>query len=249
MEIADGGPLDRATLMHERVHDRLRGMIADRALAPGERLVETVLAAGMGVSRTPVREAIRRLVQEKWLVEQPTGGVVVRTLSASDLIDAYSVRAVLEGLASRLAAQLVRDEDLIRLRQISDLELEALQARDLAAVSRLNGSFHARVADLSRNQPVLDALDGLSIHTVYYCRTILDGAQEEGRRDEFLEYYRQRVLDHAAMVDQLERHDVHVEDSMRRHVASNAESLLRLLRIDDDLRVADVGARLAAKLP
>jgi DNA-binding GntR family transcriptional regulator len=146
------------------VYDRLRGEIIAGALAPDERLSEPVLAARLGVSRTPVREALRRLEAETLVVEQPTGGVRVAPLDVADARQVYEVRARLEGLLARRAAERVAGRvagsdraapaddpadpaDVARLARLVEL-MDAVRDHD-DEVLRIGAEFHAVVERLA----------------------------------------------------------------------------------------------------
>ncbi|WP_454044699.1 GntR family transcriptional regulator, partial [Cellulosimicrobium sp. Marseille-Q8652] len=94
------------------VYDLLRTRIIDGTLAPGARLTEPVLSAQLGVSRTPVREALRLLQAEALVVELPTGGVRVAALDLADARRVYEVRARLEGLLARDACERAGPDDV-----------------------------------------------------------------------------------------------------------------------------------------
>lgn len=97
------------------VYEELLAQIQDMRLEPGRRLHETELANGLGVSRTPLREALRLLLAEDLLEQLPTGGMVVRRLSPRDAAELYAVRARLEGLVASAAAERVQPADVDRL--------------------------------------------------------------------------------------------------------------------------------------
>ncbi|GAA4842787.1 GntR family transcriptional regulator [Luteimicrobium xylanilyticum] len=144
------------------VYDVLRTEIIDGTLAPDERLSEPVLAARLGVSRTPVREALRRLEAETLVVEQPTGGVRVAPLDVADARQVYEVRARLEGLLARRAAERVagldgrpgadesRAEDVERLSRLVDL-MDTVRDHD-DEVLRIGAEFHAVVERLAEDR-------------------------------------------------------------------------------------------------
>lgn len=229
------GPIDRGAYMHERVYQRIRDMIVDGRLGPGDRLVETALASHLGVSRTPVREAIRRLVQERWVVLQDTGGVTVRELSARDLVDAYTARAALESMATRLAARNATAQEIAELRKLTEQEAEATKQADLVLLSKVNGMFHDGVARLSRNQPLLDALSGLAIHTIYFKRAILRAAEDPEWHTQYLEYVQHRNADHVTILNLIAQGDCDAaEEWMRQHVLENADNLVKLLKLNSD---------------
>jgi DNA-binding GntR family transcriptional regulator len=117
-------------------------MIISGELPPQSRLVELQLAAEFGVSRTPVREALKRLTADKLVVADPVRGLVVHEPEPEEIEDVYLVRDVLEGLATRLAAQRIRPEELARLRVILDSMHQALDRGDTALVVNANMAFH-----------------------------------------------------------------------------------------------------------
>ncbi|GMA23101.1 GntR family transcriptional regulator [Luteimicrobium album] len=142
------------------VYDALRTEIIDGTLAPDERLSEPALAARLGVSRTPVREALRRLEAETLVVEQPTGGVRVAPLDVADARQVYEVRARLEGLLARRAAERVAGSmaeapddgapdpaDVARLVRLVEL-MDAVRDHD-DEVLRIGAEFHAVVERLA----------------------------------------------------------------------------------------------------
>ena len=120
------------------------------ALTPGDRLVETELAQRLGLSRTPVREAIRVLESEGLVAHVPRVGLSVRTLDYSEVMELYAMRAVLEGTAARMAAQAASDIELTELAEINS-ELRAA-AGDSARSYELNRQFHLALLDGAKNR-------------------------------------------------------------------------------------------------
>jgi DNA-binding GntR family transcriptional regulator len=157
--------------------DRLAGAIQTRVLSGdvpvGTRLRQETLAEEFGVSRTPVREALRKL-QATGLVELlPNRGAVVRGPSAREIREAYEVRAELEGLAAELAAGRISDRDLLRLREAQALfrkSVETLIARrarrrapwkDESVWVRANDLFHQAILDAAGNERLSDTIADL----------------------------------------------------------------------------------------
>ncbi len=157
--------------------DRLAGAIQTRVLSGdvpvGTRLRQEALADEFGVSRTPVREALRKL-QATGLVElHPNRGAVVRGPSAREIREAYEVRAELEGLAAELAAGRISDRDLLRLREAQTLfrkSVETLIARrarrrapwkDESVWVRANDLFHQAILDAAGNERLSDTIADL----------------------------------------------------------------------------------------
>lgn len=148
---------DRGGSLHEAVRDEVRRRIIEGELAPGARLVERVLAAELGVSRVPVREALRALQAEGFAEDRPRRGMVVRVLSDQDVEDLFDVREALEAVLCRRVAQRADDDGRKRLRDVLVEAQDALQRGDRAAAVRANASFHDVLLHAS-NSPVLTAL-------------------------------------------------------------------------------------------
>jgi DNA-binding GntR family transcriptional regulator len=137
--------------LRDQVVDELRRQIVDGVHAPGDRLTEDSLAEAFGVSRNPVREAIRVLESEGFVVAQPRRGAVVASLSTQDVQDLFDVRLALEPLAARLAAERGGPAAAAALREITGAARAAAAARHLDLAAELNTRFHATVCVHSGN--------------------------------------------------------------------------------------------------
>lgn len=135
----------------ERVTRRLRDEILDGVRMPASKLVERDLAAELGVSRVPVRDALRALVAEGLVTPRPRSWSVVREFTASDVADLNEVRSAFEPLTFRLAAQRRTREGLERLRAVLDQELEAARGGDAVRAKRAAADFHEVVTTLAAN--------------------------------------------------------------------------------------------------
>jgi DNA-binding GntR family transcriptional regulator len=134
------------------VIDAIREGIKEGRYSPGQRLIELDLTRQLGVSRGPFREALRRLVGDGLIVNEPHRGAYVRTFSRKDVEDLYRVREVIEGLAARLAAEAVKAGDKARDlgRVWKDMEKQRANYSH-AAYMRLNEQFHDQIVRLSGN--------------------------------------------------------------------------------------------------
>jgi len=137
--------------LRDLVTRELRRRILVGELAPGERLVEDRLAELLGVSRNPVREAMRVLATEGFVEVTPRRGAAVARLSADEAEELFDVRTALEGLAARLAARKRSPAAVERLRSLLERAKAAVATGDLAGVADLNTEFHAAVADAAGN--------------------------------------------------------------------------------------------------
>ncbi|MFJ1817030.1 MULTISPECIES: GntR family transcriptional regulator [unclassified Streptomyces] len=136
----------------ERVTRQLRNEIIDGVREPGSKLVERELAAELGVSRLPVREALKALVTEGLVTPRPRTWAVVREFTAADVEDLDEVRAALEALTFRLAAQRRTRAGLEKLRADLDAELKAAAKGDAVRARRAAADFHETVTALADNE-------------------------------------------------------------------------------------------------
>lgn len=179
----------------EGVYAAVRTAISTGEFAPGEPLVELQLAARYGVSRTPVREALRRLEQDR-LVERGARGLAVRRVDAQEVLEIYEARMVLEAAVARAAAERRSDVDLAVLQSMIDAD-----RRDAPAAgeerARRNHEFHAAVWAASRNRVLVDLLERLGMHLLRHPETTLAWP---GRWEQALDQ-------HQELVDALHRRD------------------------------------------
>jgi DNA-binding GntR family transcriptional regulator len=170
----------------EAVYQALRHGIVHGSLAPGERLRSDALANEMRVSRTPVREALRKLEAEG-LVAHSGARLVVRAFSEQDLTELFYVREALEGMAARLAAENATPSEIAQIRELLE-DMETVRRRgDVAALRRLTGEFHQSVCRASHNNRLLHSLQSLLDHVRQIRTSTLYG---EGRPARALEEHR-----------------------------------------------------------
>lgn len=147
--------LDGYKPLRDVVFETLRDAIITQVLKPGERLMEIQLADEMGVSRTPVREAIRKLELEGLVVMVPRKGAYVAGVSMKDIHEVYEVRAALEMLAVTLAAERITDEELDALERQVLRESEAEENSDENALDNIiyiDSTFHDIIYQAAHNQ-------------------------------------------------------------------------------------------------
>ena len=137
--------------LRERIKDVILQRIVSGEYPPGSRLVETRIAQELGVSQAPVREALRDLEQLGCIVHEPFRGCSVRAFSADELLEAFPVRAALEALAARLAAERIAEGELLQLAELLDTMRAAARRGDAHGQSQANASFHATIVRAARN--------------------------------------------------------------------------------------------------
>jgi DNA-binding GntR family transcriptional regulator len=138
-------------ILREQVRDLLLTRILSGHYSPGSRLVETRIAQELGISQAPVREALRDLEQLGCVVHEAFRGCSVRELSIDDLLEAFPVRAALESVAARLAADKISDDELALLDGFVDTMRAAAEDGDAMAESAADAAFHATIVQAARN--------------------------------------------------------------------------------------------------
>ncbi|SFR15541.1 GntR family transcriptional regulator [Poseidonocella sedimentorum] len=214
-----GDPAPSAGLQGQSVYARLCDEIRSGALAPGARLLETDIAARLQTSRTPVREAIRRLEAEGLVDHQPRTGAIVRVLDYSEIMELYEMRTVLEGTAARLAARAASPMEIEELKSIHQEMIRS--PGDSAGQVLLNRQFHTRLLEAARNRFLLRA--AVSVEKTLL---ILGPSAME-----FPERMREAFAEHGAVIEALEARDgAGAELAMRRHMENAQLARLRMLR-------------------
>ncbi len=199
-------------------YQTLLGEIRAGALLPGDRLRETELADRLGVSRTPVREAIRQLEADGLVSHIPRQGATIRRLDYAEVMELYEMRAVLEGTAARLAARAAADIELDELEALND---SLAAAQDAGEAFRLNRLFHASLLDAAKNRFLRHAMSALQKALMILGPTTL---AESDRFEAALEEHRSLL---AAM---RARDGAAAEQAMRLHIEASQRARIRALR-------------------
>jgi DNA-binding GntR family transcriptional regulator len=223
--LASVGSLSRISVnsfspIREEVFARLRQAILAGELKPGTRLVERELAAQLGVSRTPVREAFRKLELEGLVSQTGRRTLVVTQVSAQDMREVFQIRAALEGLAAAMAAENAGPRHLTRFRSIvADME-RCLEAGDLKGFGRLNDRFNETLYEAAGSARLSQMLESLR---EYVSRLTRVGYDAPGRP-------REALAEHAAIVDAIAARDAEAaRQAATGHVQHSQKSLLRTL--------------------
>ncbi len=211
-------------------YDRLLDEIRTGRLPPGARLREADLAARLGISRTPVREAIRRLEGEGLVVHEARSGAALRRLDHAEVMELYEMRSVLEGTAARMAA---RGASEVELAELKALNLEMAGAvDDPERTGRLNRQFHATLLNAARNRFLSRAMATLQ-------RTLLILGPSTLANPDRAE---QALLEHGRILKALAARDMdEAELAMRSHIEMAQLMRLRQLRdagVQDDTDAA-----------
>lgn len=204
--------------MQEIVYEKIRDAILGGQYSPGQRLVAEELARILGVSRMPVREALHRLESTGLVDSTPHRGTVVSELSEEEIVEIYHIRAVLEGLAARLAAPQLTPRDHAQIRTILAEMSRAEQARDVQCFLTLNREFHEVIWKAGRAPRLLELLENLYATSQRF-RSI--SLYLPGRLHQVAE-------EHRRMAAELERGDVvAAERTANEHHENTASRLLK----------------------
>jgi DNA-binding GntR family transcriptional regulator len=153
--------LDSYKPLRELVLEAIREAIINGTLKPRERLMEIQLADELGVSRTPIREALRKLELEGFIVMVPRKGAYVADLSFKDIADVFEIRAALEGLAAGLAAERITDEELEEMERYLVEKADAIARNDMERLVEVDTGFHDIIYRASRNERLTSIINNL----------------------------------------------------------------------------------------
>ena len=224
-------PLPGRTSATRGVYLRLRDAIVSGTLAPDMRLCEQRLAADLGVSRTPVREALAMLDAEELVVSESNRGTIVRRIGPEEVQETYEVRAVVEGYAARLAAGCITRVLLAELRALDEQMRLVVNGQgdpvdeQARALGELNAEFHQAVAAAAGNRVLARTVASL-LNTPLYARAYYAYADPSKRAS---------VMDHGRMIELLAAGDAHAcEQFWRDHLYRGRDYMIEHLKAPED---------------
>ena len=141
--------------LREIVYEELKRQIMVGEIAPGTRMMEVELADEMGVSRTPVREAIRKLEKEGLVTIEPRRGAYASDISVKEMVDILEVRQDLEGMAAGIAAQKITEEGKEELERLVQVYKESVEREDIEEIIANDEAFHKYIVSLSGNKTLI----------------------------------------------------------------------------------------------
>ena len=213
--IADNIPL------RDAVFETLREAILKGVLSPGQHLMEMQLAYQLGVSRTPVREAIRMLELEGLVNMVPRKGARVAAISEKSLCDVLEVRRALEELSVRLACTRMERDDLEKLDSINQQFIRACQGDDVVQIARIDESFHAVIYEAADNAKLLQLLNQMQNQMYRY-------------RIEYIKLKERRqilVEEHKKIIHSLARRDADAAaEAINNHIAHQEQYVMSVIQ-------------------
>jgi DNA-binding GntR family transcriptional regulator len=170
-----------------KVFTQLQNDILNGKYESGYSLIETRLSEELGVSRTPIREAIRQLELEGLVQAIPNKGAIVKGISAQDIEDIYTIRMLIEGLAARWATEKITHEELQELREALDMEEFYTMKNDTEHLMKFDSRFHDIIFKASKSKPLMHTLSTFH-HYVQRSRNV--SLSSPGRAKEVLEEHK-----------------------------------------------------------
>lgn len=199
-------------------YSRILADIRRGSLAPGDRITETDLAKRLGISRTPVREAIRQLEADGLVVHVPRVGASIRRLDHAEISELYDMRSVLESTAARFAARAASD---VELADLGAIHTDFATAQTAANRNALNRQFHAALLDAARNRFLVKAVEAINTTLLILGPSTMD---ESDRATAAIE-------EHSALMEALVQRDQNAaEAAMRHHIEAAHRARLQQMR-------------------
>ncbi len=207
--------------LRDVVFNTLREAILKGDLKPGERLMELQLASKLGVSRTPIREAIRMLEQEGLAVTTPRKGAEVAKMTIKDMEDVLEIRDALDELAVRIACQKISDEQLKQLEDMKELFEKSTQTGNVKKIAEADVTFHDVIYEATGNPKLVTLLNNLREQVYRYRVEYIKDPKN----------YPTLIAEHEAILESLKNRDVkNAVEAMHVHVANQAEAVKTVIQ-------------------
>lgn len=207
--------------LRDVVFRTLREAILTGELKPGERLMEMQLAAKLGVSRTPIREAIRMLQQEGLAVTLPRRGAEVAAMTEKDMEDVLKIREALEILAVQLASEKITAEQITQLEEKLTAFEEAVKTAEVKQIAQTDIDFHDFIYDAAENPRLVGMLNNLR-EQIYRYR--VEYLKDEKNYPRLIEEHKQIII------GLKERNKDYVVEMMKKHMDNQADAVRNIIR-------------------
>ena len=211
--------------LDQKAYQILKSMIMDRQLLPGEKIPQEKLAEELGISRTPLVNALKFLEKEKLVQSIPRRGFFMRTFTKKEVISIFELREVLEGLAARRAAQNITDNQIVQLGKFFNQFIGDKDIDDIRAYAREDRRFHNFLLDIGAKEFLKSILDTYNIISYSYQVVSPEG---------LVRHPRETIREHRAMIEAIAKRDAEAaENLMRRHFQRSRAVLQESLKADD----------------
>jgi DNA-binding GntR family transcriptional regulator len=211
--------------LDQKAYQILKAMIMDRQLLPGEKIPQEKLAEDLGISRTPLVNALKFLEKEKLVQSIPRRGFFMRTFTKKELISIFELREVLEGLAARKAAQKITDNQIVQLGKFFKQFAGDTDIDDIRAYAREDRRFHNFLLDIGAKEFLKSILETYNIISYSYQVVSTEG---------LVRHPRETLREHRAMIEAIAGRDAEAaENLMRQHFQRSRAVLQESLKAND----------------
>ena len=217
--------MDEVLPLRDVVFNTLRKAILTGELKPGERLMEIHLANQLGVSRTPIREAIRKLELEGLVIMIPRRGAEVAQITEKSLKDVLEVRRALDALCVELACDRISAEEQEQLKKTCDEFVRATETKDATIIAKADVAFHDIIVQATGNQRLIQLINNLS-EQMYRYR--FEYIKDENRHDSLIE-------EHRIIYESIVKRDKKkAADTAKLHIDNQEKSIIRQIRLEQE---------------
>jgi DNA-binding GntR family transcriptional regulator len=214
-------PAARAADSAEQIYERVKTMAMTFEIRPGERVNEVEIAKSLNVSRTPLREALNRLMVEGFLTRAPNRGFIGRPLDAKQVFDLYELRRALEASIVTIACERATDDELLELERFVKASKDRPEDTNASSLLALDEQFHERLAQLTRNQEMVRAVKSINAR-IHYFRWI---DMQNGRR-------RHTQQEHLRIVKALKERDAGAaRELVQGHISRRLDRIVEVIRM------------------
>ena len=211
--------------LDHKAYQILKSMIMDRQLLPGEKIPQEKLAEDLGISRTPLVNALKFLEKEKLIRSIPRRGFFMRTFTQKEMISIFELREVLEGLAARKAAQKITDSQIAQLQKFFRQFIGDKDIEDIRTYAREDRRVHNFLLDIGAKEFLKSMLETYNIISHSYQVVAPEG---------LVRHPRETIHEHRAMIEAIARRDAETAETlMRRHFQRSRTVLEETLRADE----------------
>ena len=212
-------PINAGASLRDQAYAMLRQAIADADIYQSRdeiRLDERVLSEAMGVSRTPIREAMTLLEQDGFLRTVPRRGIYIMRKTKREIVEMIQMWAALESMAARLATLSATDAEIAQLRRMFDSFRDSTPAEHIEEYSDANIAFHQAIVQLSKSQIIMDTIRNIFIHVRAIRKMTISQSDRAARS----------IVDHLRIIEALEKRDTELAERLvRQHSLDLADYL------------------------
>ena len=213
----------RHTNLAEKVYGKIREKILGENLTPGTRLISDQLAKEMGVSRTPVKEALLRLEKEGFVVSIPRRGMYVKELSRAEIEEIYEIREALEVLAVRLAVPLISRRQVRAMVETCHVFQRSVKKKDIQSCLKADFEFHKLLIEARGNSKLVEVISAFNLQ---FLSISVRGPEYWGHAPRYVEQ-------HMAIIDTLSNHDSDLaQELLRKHIREGKKLILSSMDMD-----------------